>query len=128
MLLMSTGPTNSWTIHGLWPDHCDGTYDSNCDSSRDYSSITSILKDAGETALLTYMDTYWVSDDGTAESFWEHEWDKHGTCISTLETKCYTDYETGDEVVDFFSKVVELFKELPTYQVSSPLPYLHTPY
>jgi ribonuclease T2 len=41
----------------------------------------------------------------------------HGTCISTLETDCYPEYQIGDEVVDFFSRVVELFKGLDTYTV-----------
>ncbi|CAD6439413.1 c2e0aad9-c602-4579-8915-b5cc87215f2c [Sclerotinia trifoliorum] len=111
----STGPSDSWTIHGLWPDHCDGTYDSNCDSSRAYSSITNILSAAGQTSLLSYMNTYWVSDDSTNEVFWEHEWSKHGTCISTLEPSCYSSYTTGAEVVDFFNVAVDLFKILPTY-------------
>ncbi|ESZ96093.1 hypothetical protein SBOR_3570 [Sclerotinia borealis F-4128] len=111
----STGPANSWTIHGLWPDHCDGTYDSNCDTSRQYSSITNILTAAGQTSLLSYMNTYWVSDDSTNEVFWEHEWNKHGTCISTLEPSCYSSYTTGAEVVDFFNVAVDLFKILPTY-------------
>ncbi|KAF7907735.1 uncharacterized protein EAF01_005321 [Botrytis porri] len=111
----STGPSNSWTIHGLWPDHCDGTYDSNCDTSRQYSSITNILSAAGQTSLLSYMNTYWVSDDSTNEVFWEHEWNKHGTCISTLEPSCYSGYTTGAEVVDFFNVAVDLFKILPTY-------------
>ncbi|EDN90644.1 hypothetical protein SS1G_00044 [Sclerotinia sclerotiorum 1980 UF-70] len=53
----STGPSDSWTIHGLWPDHCDGTYDSNCDSSRAYSSITNILSAAGQTSLLSSYTT-----------------------------------------------------------------------
>lgn len=75
-----------------------------------------MISNAGDSALLSYMKTYWVSDDGTAESFWEHEWSKHGTCISTLDTKCYTDYTKGDEAVDFFNKVVQLFKTLPTYE------------
>ncbi|ETS78178.1 hypothetical protein PFICI_10240 [Pestalotiopsis fici W106-1] len=110
-----TGPDDSWTIHGLWPDNCDGTYQSNCDSSREYSSITNILTKFGETELLAYMEEYWQSNSGTPETFWEHEWDKHGTCISTLDPDCYTSYQTGQEVVDFASKVVELFKSLPTY-------------
>lgn len=61
------------------------------------------------------MDTYWVSDSGTNEAFWEHEWGKHGTCISTLEPGCYTDYTPQEEVVDFFNTVVTLFKTLPSY-------------
>ena len=61
------------------------------------------------------MNTYWVNDDGTDESFWEHEWEKHGTCISTLEPSCYTDYVPQEEVVDFFQKVVDLFQTLPSY-------------
>lgn len=61
------------------PDNCDGTYEANCDPSRAYTNITQILQSFGQTDLLNYMNTYWVSDSGTAESFWEHEWGKHGT-------------------------------------------------
>lgn len=86
----STGFSNSWTIHGLWPDHCDGTYDANCDSSRAYTNITDILESYGKTDLLSYMNEYWLDENGDNESFWEHEWGKHGTCISTLKPSCYT--------------------------------------
>lgn len=61
------------------------------------------------------METYWLPDSGTGESFWEHEWGKHGTCISTLDPSCYTNYYPTEEVPDFFNKVVSLFKTLPTY-------------
>jgi ribonuclease I len=57
------------------------------------------------------MNSYWLPNSGTAESFWEHEWNKHGTCINTLAPGCYgDDYQVGDEVVDFFNKAVETFK------------------
>ena len=112
-----TGPSDSWTIHGLWPDHCDGTYDASCDPTRAYTNITQILQAAGATDLLSYMNTYWKDYQGNDESFWEHEWGKHGTCISTLEPNCYTNYEPQEEVVDYFNKTVELFKTLPSYQV-----------
>ncbi|TKA80219.1 hypothetical protein B0A55_04162 [Friedmanniomyces simplex] len=111
-----TGPADSWTIHGLWPDNCDGTYDSNCDDTRAYTNITQILQAAGANNLLSYMQTYWVSDSGSAESFWEHEWAKHGTCISTLDPDCYTDYQPTEEVPDFFNRTVNLFKTLPSYE------------
>lgn len=114
----STGPTNSWTVHGLWPDHCDGTFDSSCDSTRAYTNITAILKSFGKTDLLAYMNTYWVDLDGDNESFWSHEWSKHGTCISTLNTKCYTSYTPQQEVADFFQKTIDLFKGLDSYTVS----------
>ena len=110
------------SIHGLHltvcrPDHCDGTYDSNCDPARAYTNISAILTAAGQTATLNYMNTYWKNDpnDGTDESLWEHEWETHGTCISTLKTSCYTNYTPQQEVLDFFNKVVALFKTLPTY-------------
>ena len=61
------------------------------------------------------MSTYWKDYQGKDERFWEHEWSKHGTCISTLDTKCYTDYVPQQEVVDFFHTTTKLFKTLPTY-------------
>jgi ribonuclease T2 len=117
----ATGPSTSWTIHGLWPNNCDGTYSEDCDKKRAYTNITQLLTAAGQTSTLDYMQTYWVSDDESNEAFWDHEWETHGTCISTLSPSCYTGYTPGDEAVDFFTKVVSLFKTLPTYTVSSPL-------
>ncbi|KAI1422029.1 ribonuclease T2-like protein [Xylaria sp. FL1777] len=110
-----TGPSNSWTIHGLWPDNCDGTYSENCDSSRAYTDITTILQNNGKSSLVTYMQEYWQSNDETTEEFWEHEWSTHGTCVSTLDPDCYSSYTKGQEAADFFQVVVDLFKTLDTY-------------
>ncbi|OJJ50253.1 hypothetical protein ASPZODRAFT_59078 [Penicilliopsis zonata CBS 506.65] len=109
------GPSDSWTIHGLWPDYCDGDYGEYCDYSPEYDDVETLLEEQGLTDLLTYMETYWVSDDETAAEFWAHEWNAHGTCINTIEPSCYTDYTTGEEVGDFFQQVVTLFKGLDTY-------------
>ncbi|KAI0184539.1 ribonuclease T2-like protein [Xylaria flabelliformis] len=114
-----TGPSNSWTIHGLWPDNCDGTYDENCDSSRAYTDITTILQNNGKSSLLSYMQSYWQSNDGTPESFWEHEWSTHGTCVSTIDPSCYSSYTKGQEAADYFQVVVDLFKTLDTYSALS---------
>ena len=114
----ATGPDSSWTIHGLWPNNCDGTYSESCDTKRAYTNITQLLEAAGDTSTLDYMQTYWVSDDESNEAFWDHEWETHGTCISTLSPSCYTDYTAGEEAVDFFTTVVSLFQTLPTYTVS----------
>ncbi|KAI9669519.1 MAG: ribonuclease T2-like [Trizodia sp. TS-e1964] len=110
-----TGPSNSWTIHGLWPDNCDGTYEANCDSSRVYTGIDSTIGSANP-ALLDYMNTYWKDYKGDDETFWEHEWSKHGTCISTLEPRCYIRYSPREELIDYFQKTVDLFKGLDTYK------------
>ncbi|KAF3760918.1 ribonuclease T2, partial [Cryphonectria parasitica EP155] len=109
------GPANSWGIHGLWPDDCDGDYSEDCDTSREYTDITTLIEKYGTTELLDFMETYWNSNDESNEDFWESEWAEHGTCISTLDPTCYTDYETGIEAVDFFQIVVNLFQTLTLY-------------
>lgn len=65
------------------------------------------------------MQEYWVDINGDDESFWAHEWGKHGTCINTIDPGCYTSYTAQEEVGDFFQKVVDLFKGLDTYTVCS---------
>ncbi|OTA06464.1 hypothetical protein A9Z42_0072310 [Trichoderma parareesei] len=110
----STGPNNSWTVHGLWPDNCDGTYEQNCDSSRAYTNITAILEES-DPSTLDFMKIYWKDYQVNDESFWEHEFGKHGTCISTLEPRCYPNYEPTEEAVDFFRRATTLFQTLPSY-------------
>ncbi|KAM0717009.1 hypothetical protein Q7P37_006861 [Cladosporium fusiforme] len=110
-----TGPDESWTLHGLWPDNCDGSYDANCDHRRAYTNITDILKASGSDDVLSYMQTYWKDYKGDDESFWQHEWSKHGTCISTLSPSCFPSYQPTQEVPIFFNRTVSLFQSLPSY-------------
>lgn len=104
--------TNSAEMLTLSPG--DGTYESNCDASRAYTNITQILQ-AAAPSTLQYMQTYWKDNTGNDETFWEHEWGKHGTCISTLKPSCYTNYQPTQEAVDFFKRTVSLFQTLPSY-------------
>jgi len=111
-----SGPSESWTIHGLWPDHCDLTYDHDCDPSRAYNDLRGILNDNGASDTLSFMDNYWVDENGDNDQFWAHEWSKHGTCMSTLRPECLPDGTArGAEAVAFFQTVVRLFQTLPTY-------------
>jgi len=112
----STGPHDSWTIHGLWPDNCDATFNEKCDPSRDYTDIASLLTDNGAGDTLEFMKQYWVNINGNSEELWEHEWATHGTCLSTLDPSCLpSGSPTGAEAVAYFQTVVKLFKTLPTY-------------
>ena len=56
------------------------------------------------------MKKYWKDDAGNDESFWEHEWNKHGTCISTLEPSYYNGYKAQEEVVDSFQQLLTCTK------------------
>jgi ribonuclease T2 len=56
-----TGPSDAWTIHGLWPDYCGSGYPQNCDPSRAYTNISSILQSLGQQPTRT-LDGYAYSD------------------------------------------------------------------
>jgi ribonuclease T2 len=70
-----------WTLHGMWPNNYDGTYPSNCPDSESFNMqrLEPIRK-----SLTAYWPTLYTSN--SLESFWEHEFDKHGTCASSDPT------------------------------------------
>ncbi|UZJ55417.1 hypothetical protein CBS101457_004737 [Exobasidium rhododendri] len=114
----ATGPSDSWTIHGLWPDNCDGTYEASCDSSRSGSQISQVLQMSAPSTL-DYMNEYWVDVNGDNAQFWKHEYEKHATCISTLKPACYANYTSGQDIVDFFTVSTELFQQYNLYSALS---------
>ena len=112
------------------PDLCDGRYEQFCHYAAPmYSNITSILLAHSQFSLLETMLKYWLPNRGTPESFWHHEWNKHGTCVNTLAPRCYSqgradgdgeeaepeEYKEGQELVDYFQRAVTLFSQLDTY-------------
>ena len=124
-------PEDTWTIHGLWPDFCNGSYTQYCDLNRQYdpspspnttnglpngtvvppyngSSIDTFLEPFGKYDLLAYMNTYWISQGSPNGDFWGHEFSKHATCFSTFDVPCYgPQYVEHEDVVDFFQTVMK---------------------
>ncbi|GMN41859.1 hypothetical protein TIFTF001_011069 [Ficus carica] len=79
-------PAADFGIHGLWPNYNDGTYPSNCDPNNPFDQ--SEISD-----LRTSMQRNWPTlacPSGSGVQFWEHEWEKHGTCSeSVLDQHAY---------------------------------------
>ncbi|RDL36469.1 uncharacterized protein BP5553_05821 [Venustampulla echinocandica] len=132
-------PKDAWTLHGLWPDFCNGSFTQYCDLSRQYDptpspntttgkpdgepvkpydgpGIGTFLAPFGKLDLLAYMNKFWVSQGSPNSDFWGHEFSKHATCFSTFDLPCYGPaYKEHEEVVDFFSTAVSYYQNLPTW-------------
>lgn len=74
-------PEEAWkgqlTIHGLWPNRNSGTWPSTCS---DEKFDISILQDLSDDLSLNWPNVKSSPDSPGHESFWSHEWSKHGTC------------------------------------------------
>ncbi|KAL0096786.1 secreted ribonuclease T2 [Phycomyces blakesleeanus] len=104
------GPDKEFTIHGLWPDTCSGgrAPGNGCDRSRVANNIGNIVRDM-DPSLHSEMSTFWPSYKGDNNWFWSHEWNKHGTCISTLRPSCYgKEYTKYQDVTAYFKQALEL--------------------
>lgn len=117
----STGPSDLFTLHGLWPDLCDGSYKQYCDYSsevsNDGSTIEGILVNQfNDQTLYNNLKTVWKNIDGTDQSLWAHEWNKHGTCINTIAANCYSNFQDNENLYDYFSILYNLYESLPTYK------------
>ncbi|KFA67753.1 hypothetical protein S40285_00961 [Stachybotrys chlorohalonatus IBT 40285] len=132
-------PQDSWTIHGLWPDFCNGSYTQYCDLSRQIDphpspnttnglpdgtpvppyegeSIEGWFEPHGKLDLLEYMYKFWPSRGEPSWILWAHEYAKHATCFSTFQMECYG--PQPQELVDlweYFETTVALFRTLPTF-------------
>ncbi|THH33249.1 hypothetical protein EUX98_g895 [Antrodiella citrinella] len=113
-----SGPADSWTVHGLWPDHCDGSFDEFCSPERESTNITGVLEFNKEFEILAFMKKFWTDDTGNDESFWEHEWNKHGTCMSTLEPQCILGFneEARTDIIIFLKRTIGLYQNLNTFE------------
>lgn len=112
----ATGSKDTWTLHGLWSDKCGGGYDQFCNSKWSIHSARSTLRELGLNNLLEKMSEVWKNQGSSDDSLWTHEFNKHGTCMSTVNPSCYSGASAADENVgDFFKTAVRLYEELPTY-------------
>ncbi|KAL3147308.1 hypothetical protein ABBQ32_002793 [Trebouxia sp. C0010 RCD-2024] len=106
--------SSHFTLHGLWPNYekgrCPGkkgAWPQNCDDSStelppecDCPFDLSLLAD-----LQSSMLENWPSYGQTNARFWQHEWDKHGSCAITYEQ------EIGGPVTSqhqYFDKALQL--------------------
>jgi len=124
-------PKGSWTIHGLWPDNCDGSFQQYCDFSRQYDpsppagvpaytgpGVDTFIKDFGRLDLLEYMENYWINQGAPNKNFWAHEFSKHATCTSTFDVACYgPSYKKHQDVINFFDAVIRAFHQYPTFDM-----------
>jgi len=76
-----------FTIHGLW-------HNNDCSGKSGVGFSLSAID-----SLVPIMNQVWMSEDGNNTAFWQHEWEKHGSC-------------TGLTQYNFFSKTLTLFKQL----------------
>ena len=90
-----------FTIHGLWPQYTTTGYPSYC--STDPFDPNTPLEIGWDTMTQYYPDVKYEETDPDYDSFWEHEWDKHGTCSGLNQTS-------------YFQQALDLAKAFPTPQ------------
>ncbi|CAH8382488.1 unnamed protein product [Eruca vesicaria subsp. sativa] len=73
-------PAADFGIHGLWPNYNDGSYPSNCDPDSEFDP--SKISDLVSTLQTKWPTLACPSNEGF--KFWEHEWEKHGTCSESV--------------------------------------------
>ncbi|KAI9692759.1 MAG: ribonuclease T2-like [Bogoriella megaspora] len=123
----STGPGDSWTVHGLWPDNCDGTYEANCDKNRVYNNITQIIQEGkAQNDLLDAMRIYWkdmnvslveAAVEPSLQVVMKDFGHMNGASMGHVSPKCFASYKPQEEVVSYFETTIKLFSRLPTYKL-----------
>lgn len=84
----------TWSIHGLWPQTDVDNYPTYCKKVEfDPNKLEPILDK---------LEQYWYSQGKTLsldDKFWQHEWQKHGSCVYTKMTE-----------LEYFKNTLELYE------------------
>ncbi|KAG9451323.1 hypothetical protein H6P81_011288 [Aristolochia fimbriata] len=83
-------PDEDFGIHGLWPNYNDGSYPSNCETGTPFDP--SVIANLTSDMQMNWPSLACPSSDGL--QFWEHEWEKHGTCSESILTQ-YQYFQTA---------------------------------
>ncbi|KAI8081682.1 ribonuclease T2-like protein [Halteromyces radiatus] len=113
------GPSDEFTIHGIWPDTCNGgrAPRKGCDATRRTNNIGPIIKSINPS-LYQNISRLWPSYKGDNNWFWSHEWNTHGSCVTTLRPNCYGEkYTKYQDVNDYFQKAIDLQQDYDIYGV-----------
>lgn len=128
-LINELGPLDSFTVHGLWPDTCIGSYEQFCEKDMFIDDVYYLLHSdefQGSLELYNFMKLYWKNNVvNNEESLWIHEYNKHGTCIKNIRPECYSRWNShGNEklwkrksVIDYFNITRNLFQDLNSFEM-----------
>ena len=89
----------NFTIHGLWPNNNSSYGPQDCGDRFDENVIKPIE---------TSMKKYWADFKPAYPSFWEHEYDKHGSCAVAAGV--------FQSQFDYFNRTVNIMANLPINQ------------
>jgi len=98
---------NTWAVHGLWPSRAHtkhyGPFNCNTSWPFDFNQIKPFINE---------MEEFWpnLMQNKEDDSFWEHEWTKHGTCACQIGDE--TDGFGCKREADYFKKALEVQKDL----------------
>ena len=82
--------SDEYMIHGLWPQYNRTAYPEDC-------AEVSYIPPQGD--LLNDMNAHWHECDNT---LWEHEWEKHGSCMHV---------QIGINETEYYNTALSMFLE-----------------
>jgi len=101
---------NTWAVHGLWPSRAHtkkyGPFSCNQTWHYDHKTIQPFLGN---------MNKYWpnLMQNKPDDSFWSHEWEKHGTCACQQDQPKNEPHEKWcHREADYFLKALEVRKQV----------------
>ncbi|KAJ3029089.1 ribonuclease T2-like [Rhizophlyctis rosea] len=113
-------PKDAWTIHGLWPDYCDGTFSSDnlgCVHEYGNQETYDVVKKQ-DKGLFEKMKKVWMGANGDYNWMWSHEFTKHGTCMSTLNPECYgKTFKSYFPILDYFKAAMSLYPRYNLFDI-----------